>query len=175
MTLGKAYSGSLPADNCRIGFADYNDLATATTQIAIPAGNIDTVLTNDAAGPQTIETFLPVGMTSVWDEITDSFDWSQFRLGDMVDIRLDVDIITTVVNTEVHIELHLGSGGGAFIIPFISGLNFKTSNTHNITRFNGIHISSANVRDSGGQFKIRSDNACTVRVNGWYVKILLRG
>lgn len=175
MTLGDAYSGKLPIDNARIGFACYNDLTTTTTKIVVTGVGGDVVLTNDAAGPQTIETFLPIGVTSLWDEVTNNFDWSMLRLGDMVDIRLDIDIITTLPNTEVHIELNLGTGGGAFVIPFISGLDFKVANTHKVTRFSGIYIGNANVRDNGGQFKIRSDKDCTVQVNGWYCKVLLRG
>lgn len=167
--------GEIPADNCRIGYFDYNDLATVSTPIAVTLATSPVVLTNDAAGPQTIKTFAPVGINDVWDEITDSFDWSQLKLGDMIDIRLALDVITTSTNTEIKVDLHLGTGAGSYTIPFITETNFKNTGSHPMNRYNGIHIADANTLDNGGQFKISTDKDCTVTVVGWYCKILIRG
>lgn len=164
-----------PSDNCRIGWADYDDLVTATTPISVTGGGGEVVLTNDAVGPQTEKTFLPTGVTDVWDTDNDTFDWTELSVGDMVDIRLAIIVTTTVVNTAVSVDLHMGSGGGAFTIPFITDTNFKSSGAHALNRFNGIFIGSTDVLNSGGQFKIQSDQNCTVEVIGWYTKILIRG
>ena len=162
-----------PADNCRIGSFDYNDFATAGTPITCTA-DVPTILTNDGAGGFTNKTHAPVGVTDVYDEVN-NFDWSQLKLGDMVDIRLDISVVTASVNTTVHVELNLGTGGGAYAIPFVSGIDFKDADTHAVNVYNGIYLGDANTLDNGGQFTITCDKNSTVTVNGWYCKVLIKG
>lgn len=165
----------IPADNFHGGIFDYNDLASASSPIVVTVAGSPVILTNDGLGPNTNKQHLPIGVTDVWDAINDVFDWSQLKLGDMVDIRLDIAVITTSVNTEVEVDLHLGTGAGSYTIPFITDTNFKTTGTHPLNRFNGIYIGDANTLDNGGVFKISTDKDCTVIVNGWYCKIISRG
>ena len=158
----------------QIGFFDYSDAATTITPIAVTLGTSPLALTNDELGGNTNKLFPPTGVTDVWDAGAGMFDWSELSLGDTIDIRLDVDVITTTVNTEIKIDLHLGTGAGSYTIPWILEINFKSSGTHKLNRFNGIYIGDANTLDNGGQFKISTDKDCTVVVNGWYCRILKR-
>ena len=158
----------------RTGFFDYNDLATTGTPIAVTPGTSPLALTNDELGAFTNKTYPPIGVTDVWDASGGVFDWSELSLGDTVDIRLDVDVITTSVNTEIKIDLHLGTGGGVYTIPWILETNFKTTGTHKLNRFNGIYMGDINTRDNGGQFMITTDSNCTVVVNGWYCRVIRR-
>jgi len=157
------------------GFADYNDLATQSTPLVVTVAGSPVSLTNDGLGAFTNKTYLPTGVTDVWDTSTNMFDWSDLSLGDMVDIRLDIDLITASPNTEIKVDLHLGTGGGAYTIPFITDKDFKNVGTHKENRFNGIYMGDANTLNNGGQFMITTDKDCTVKVNGWYVKIIQRG
>lgn len=177
MTIIPAYRGNnvVPSDNATVGYADYNDVATTGTPLSVTGGGAAVVLENDAAGTFTSETELPNGISSLWNEVTDNFDWSELRIGDTVDIRMDIDVITASVNTTIHIDMHLGTGGSVYTIPFVSGLDFKTIATHHITRYNGLYIGDVNTRDNGGQLKISADKTCTVTVNGWYVRVLKMG
>lgn len=161
-------------DNCRIGFADYSDLATQTTPIVVTGGAGFVYLTNDGAGPFTNKTYLPTGVTDVWDAIAGNFDFTELKPGDMVDIRLDLDITTSSPNQLVYVALELGSGAGLYSIPFASDV-FKDTGEKNVNRYNGIYIGDANTLNGGGRFKISSDDNATVKVNGWYCKILIRG
>jgi len=173
--LTATQGGSLPADNVRDGFFDYNDLATTGTPLSVTVANSPLSLPNDGAGAATNKLFPPVGVTDVWLVGTDVFDWSQLKLGDQVDIRLDLDIITTSTNTDIHVDLHLGTGAGSYIIPFVTDVTFKTTGTHPVNRWNGIYMGDTNTLNNGGQFKISTDKNCSVVVNGWYVKVLVRG
>ena len=155
----------------RIGLVDYNDAATAVTPITVTAAT-PTVITNDTLGVFTNTAYLPSGVTSIWDALTDSFDWSELDLGDMIDIRLDLDIITSSVNTVNEVDLILGTGGGVYSIPFVVEKNFKDVSTHKVNRFNGIYMGDNNTLNNGGQFKVTSDKNCSVIVNGWYCKII---
>ena len=165
----------IPTDNYSGGFFDYNDLASASSPIAVTVVGSPVVLTNDGAGPQTNLSFPPSGVTKLWDVSTDMFDWSELKFGDMVDIRLDLTVITTSVNTEIKVDLHLGTGGGAYQIPFVTEKNIKNTGSHNVDRFSSIYMGDANTLDNGGQFKMSTDKDCTVIVNGWYIRAIIRG
>lgn len=177
MTIGAAYpatgNGDQVAQNLTIGLMDYNDLATATTPLSALAG-VPLVLTNDEGGAFTNKAFLPPGVTDVWIAASDVFDWSELKLGDMVDIRLDIAVDTGSANTEVTVDLHLGTGGNAYVIPFVTEQNFKVSAVHIINVYNGIYMGDANTLDNGGQFKITCSNNSDVEVRGWYCKVLIR-
>ena len=158
--------------NKQVGFIDYNDSTTAGTTISATAAT-PTVLTNDGAGSFTNKLFKPVGVDEVWDDV-DSFDWSDLSLGDTLDIRIDIELTTLSVNTTVEIDLHLGTGGSAYVIPFLTDADFKTSGTHTVNKYNGIYLGDTNTLDNGGQLKITCDKNSTVVVNGWYIRITKR-
>ena len=174
MSYGGSVGAALPADNFAGGILDYNDAGTTTTPIVVSAAT-PTILTNDELGAFTNKAYLPTGVTDVWLAGTDTFDWSELKLGDMIDIRLDVDVITTLNNTEAKIDLILAIGGFSYAIPWMLETNYKTSGTHKVNVYNGVYIGDTNTLDNGARFEITSDNACTVIVNGWYVKVITRG
>lgn len=175
VTTIKAYLQSDGGDNFSGGWADYNDNATSGTPLSVTGGGAAVVLTNDTLGTYTNTSNLPDGVTSLWNPSTNKFVWTDLKIGDMVDIRLDITITTASSNTSVNVLLHLGAGGGAYTIPFIQEHNFKTSGTHQITRFNSIYMGDSNTLNNGGQFKITADSNCTVTVNGWYVRCIRKG
>jgi hypothetical protein len=164
-------------DNISGGFADYNDFATSQPlgAISVTGGGAAVVITNDTLGAYTNTQFLPEGVDRLWDPSTNNFDWSDLKVGDMVDIRLDIIVKTLSSNTGIDVFLHLGTGAGAYSIPFIQEHNFKSSGNHQITSFNSIYIGDTNTLNNGGQFKITADANCSVAVNGWYVRCLRRG
>lgn len=167
-------NSSVPGDVFSGGFLDYNDSSTLATPITIIA-DTPIILTNDGLGPFTNKDFKPLGVTDVWSPINDEFNWSELKLGDMVDIRLDLNLITTLNNTGVRVDLVLAVGGDEYRVPWVSGSNYKTQGTHNINTYNGIYMGDINTLDNPARFEIVSDTDCTVVVNGWYVKIIKRG
>ena len=166
--------GQLPADNCRIGLFDYNDLATQTTPINIPSGLVNVDIPNDGQGPFTNKNFAPFGVTDIWDADAGLFDWSQLKLGDMVDMRLDLSVTTTSPNQTIIVELVLAIGGFEYAIPFVQA-NVKTTGTYPVNRYNGVYMGDNNTLLNGADFRIRSDAAATMVVNGWYCRVLVRG
>jgi len=162
-----------PTDNCRIGWFSYTDLATTSTPI-VHIGGTETVLTNDGLGTQTLKTFAPNGVTDVWNASNSKFDWTDLKVGDMVDIRVDITVSTSTTNQEVNLVLELGQGGFDYRVPFDQAF-YKATGTHPVDRYNGIYIGDANTLDNPAQFIFSSTDNATVVVNGWYVKILIRG
>jgi len=163
---------STPPGRTEVGFIDYNDAATAGTPIAVTGGAGYVDLTNDGLGAFTNKLYPPSGVLEVWDAGTDRFDWSDLELGDMVDIRLDIEVTTTGANQVFDIVLELGTGGFAYNIPFEQAL-VKSAQAVDVNRYNGVYLGDANTLDNGAKFRIQSDGNATVVVRGWYCKILI--
>lgn len=175
-----AYAGAitLPAPSSEIlngGWFDYNDAATSTTPLSITGGAGFVLVPNDGAGPFTEKSFAPSGVTDVWNTATNRFDFSQLSNGDSVEVRLDVDVITTAPNQTVNVVLTLDYGGaGEYDITFIIA-SFKDAGTHNLNRYNLVYIGSDAYRLGEAVFRISSDDDATAVVNGWAVNVTKRG
>ena len=175
VTTIKGYIGTASPDGFSGGWADYEDVATTGSPIAVSA--VPAVLTNDGLGVDTNTSYLPVGgngITQLWDTFSNGFDFSDLDVGDMVDIRMDITMIIASNNTAVDVDLHMGSGGSV-VVPFISQQNFKSTGSFEVIRYMGIYIGSEDVRDNLAQLKISADNNCTCTVHGWYIKAIRRG
>lgn len=156
----------------RIGFADYNDLATQTTPINITASTW-TKLTNDKLGPNT-HLALPTGVTSIWNEITNQADFTELPLDSMLDMRADIVVTTTTANQIVKFRGLIAIGS---IIQFDleqSASLFKTAGAQKMIINGSFYIGSTYVRDYPAEFQVWSDATATVKVNGWYTKIIKR-
>lgn len=159
----------------RGGFFDYNDLATQSTPINVPGDLSDVDLPNDGLGAFTNKNFPPPNVTELWNAGNGVFDWAELKLGDTVDIRLDLSVTTTAPNQLVIVDLLLAIGsGGDYRINYIRD-TFKTVGEKQVITFEGIYMGDLNTLNFPAKFNIRSDAAATVKVNGWYVRALLRG
>jgi hypothetical protein len=172
VTTIKAYLQSDGGDSFSGGWADYADVATTGSPLNVTA--VYSVITNDGLGVNTNTSYLPEGVTQLWDSSTNSFDWSELKVGDMIDIRLDLSVTIVTNNTAVDVDLFMGFGG-SIDVPFISAQNFKTSGTYNLIRYQGLYIGSEDVRNNAAQLKIKADHNCTCVVNGWYVRCIRKG
>jgi hypothetical protein len=175
VTTIHGYISTQSPDSFSGGWADYADVATTGSPIAVSA--VPAVLTNDGLGVNTNTAYLPTGgngITQLWNTSSNGFDFRDLSVGDMIDIRMDIDVIIASTNTVVDVNLHMGSGGSV-VVPFISDQNFKATGTFEVIRYMGLYIGSTDVRDNLAQLKISSDNNCTCIVNGWYIKAIRRG
>ena len=164
-----------PAGSVVQGVYNYDDLTTATTPIALTLIDTNYVLTNDATGAQTLSYPL-AGLASMWDANTNTFDWTDgtvLSLGDSVDIRFDIILTTTTVNTEVTVELILDVGGLDIPIPLIPSSNFASSGTYPLTRFTGVFMGSNEVLNGPANVVARANKTgASMEVNGWYLRPL---
>jgi hypothetical protein len=175
VTTIHGYIASSSGDAFSGGWADYADVTTTGSPIAVSA--VPAVLTNDGLGVDTKTAYLPIsgnGITQLWNTSSNGFDFSDLNVGDMLEIRMDIDVIIVSNNTAVDVNLHMGSGG-TVIVPFISHQNFKTTGTFEVIRYMGLYIGSEDIRNTLAQLKINADNNCTCIVNGWYIKATRRG
>jgi hypothetical protein len=158
------------------GIYDYNDLATATTPIPLTVPGTQYVMTNDALGPYTLLDYALPGLTTVWDATTNTFNWVSggdvLALGDTVDIRFDLEVTTTAVNTAISGVLEIGQDGTPEQLPILPSSNFKVAGTYNLIRWFGIYMGGDSTLNFPAQVLLSADTAgATVKVNGWYVRV----
>lgn len=162
-------------DKVQAGVYDYNDTATAITPISLPTPGTFVNLTNNATGAFTNTAYALPGVSNLWITGTQRFDWTSLELGDTVDIRLDVTLISTANNQDFDISLFLAAGtGGEYQIPFAVEKSFKSAGSRRFMEFNGVYMGDTNTRDNPALFKVKSSASATVVVHGWYVRVTKR-
>ena len=87
------------------GWAIYDDLASATTPVVV--NNTKHQITIDGSGPTNNVTYLPVGISSLWN--TTSNKIIPAKLGDAYDIRVDFKIEPTNINDYANFILDIGT------------------------------------------------------------------
>ena len=87
------------------GWAIYDDLASATTPVSI--ANTKHQITIDGLGPVNETTYLPIGVTSLWNSTTNKI--TPAKLGDAYDIRVDLEVDATSVNDYANFIVDIGT------------------------------------------------------------------
>ena len=153
-------------------FFDYNDLASQTVPIDVLA-NTETLLENDATWPYTRRDHKPVWIKNLYNPETNSMDFHELNIWDMVDMRLDLKIETLVNNTVVDCYLDVWQWTPSnFKSFFLTSTYFKAIWTYTINEMIWGYIWDKNIRDNPAKFYIKADQNIKVTVNWWYCKII---
>ncbi|MHA1958194.1 MAG: hypothetical protein ACW968_14850 [Candidatus Thorarchaeota archaeon] len=154
------------------GYAIYED--SRATTLTLTADTL-TVVHNNALGTNTTNAYLPLGVTNLWNAGTSSFDFSELSIGDAVEIRLLVQPTTASNNTEIELDLYLGSGLNQYKVPFITTQNFQFAGLFEATRYTSFPIRDEDTRTSPAQFKAIADKNCTLQTDDFFVKVTRNG
>jgi hypothetical protein len=154
-----------------VGYFDYNDLATQTTPLSAVA-NVALKLTNDTEGANTSTDQNPYGVSYVWDYTTNQFNFSELEVGDTIDVRVHVQVTTTTSNQKVSLSAKFGIGSVAEFTNSIFETTFKTSGLHEISFVAPFYMGSTYITDYPAELYLTTDASATVKVDGWYVRIL---
>lgn len=153
-----------------VGFANYEDTATAGAPIALTA-NTWTNLTNNGLGARTLDK-LPVSVDTLWNTTTNRFDFSDLPLFTQLTGRFDITVVTTTSNQLVDVRALVAIGSvSEYPFPLVTQMLFKTAGTHQINIFNGMFIGSSDVKLNPCALQVRSDATATAKVAGWYVSV----
>ena len=154
----------------RTGYADYNDVTTQTTPIS-PTASTWTKLTNDKAGVNT-RSRLPSGVTNLWNASTNRLVLTELPVDSVVDVRLDLTVTTTGANQVVKLRTQLAIGDPIQFEFESTEMLYKTAGVHKVVVSNSFYIGSDIVRLNPGEFQIFSDASSTVKVNGWFFRVI---
>lgn len=167
--IGKGGTGGGESPLNHVGWANYinGDL----TPISVPAAT-ETKLTMDASTGTIVETFLPVGVSSLWDSVNSQFDFSSLSIGDMVDIRIDGSLTNSGFNESFVLNMVNAVGSPSeFTLPFASG-NRLFAGTSIVSRYNGVYIGFQDMIDFPSELRILTTDASEGFLVDVYIKIL---
>lgn len=169
--IATLFNGNFDDLTERMGWVDYNNTEAA---VALTVAGTEYVITNDGAGPFTNKGFIPEGHGELWDTTNDKFDFSSLKLGDVVLYRFDFIFNASSVNREAEVNLHLGTGGSAYVLP-VAHRSFKASGAKPMGGLGFIYMGDNNTLNNGGQFKAQSDGTGdTMKNNGIAAISLIR-
>lgn len=158
-----------------MGFWDYNDTATVSTPIALTVPGTEYQLTNNGLGANTVTTFRLPSVTNIFNTSTNYFSFIGLQIGDTVDIRVDLEVVSSAANTIIETDMELGVGGSAYKLN-VDRQYLKAAGTHKVVAIFSFYIGNANTLDNPARLLMKSDTAgVTVKVNGWYVRAITNG
>lgn len=150
------------------GFVNYADLETHTTPIPL-VSSVWKKLTNDTLGAGTVRA-LPVGVTDLWNPVTNQFKFSELPVNTTLDGKFDLLITTTAANQEFNLSAFVGIGTASEREIFLMSRIFKTAGTYKFSVNSGMYIESANIKDAPGELRAISDAGCTVKTVSFYIR-----
>lgn len=173
--VNKVVQVNRPADGTTyfsaVGGFDYNDLETQTTPLAYTTGDLQ--LTNDTLGSYTFLSQPPYGVTRVWDEDTNTFDFSQLSIGDEVFLRLHINLTTTSANQISGLKVLFGEGtANEYEQPIDLGIAFKTAGSHDVLRELKFYIGNNDWKNTPAKLLFNSDANASIVVYGWHPYII---
>ncbi len=170
--IANSFSGV--TDNCRLGWEHYADVTTDTTPIPVTAAGGFVFLTNDGQDTATNTLFGPAGVDQLYLTSTNSFDFTGLEFSTIVNIRVDMDAVTSAPNQDIVLELRLGIGAGEFSQTYID-TTYRTAGTHRLTILNSLFIGDSNLKDNPARFRVSSSNDADITVRGFLIEAYLRG
>lgn len=153
-----------PSRNLTGGWFDYSH--GGGTQAYSATGTFVKV-TNNAAGAGTRSDFAPAGVTTVYDGTVSQFDFTQLSVGDMVTVRVDMNVTTSSANQTADVNMRFAIGGTPFDLAF-SRNQFKTAGTYQVTPERTFFVGET-VHPNPAEVLFRSDATATLTVQGWFV------
>jgi hypothetical protein len=159
----------------KLGWWDYNDTATATTQIPLTSAGNEYQLTNNGLGTRTNKVFRITSISDIFNTTTNYFSFTGLTIGDTVDIRVDIEVTTASANNLVDLILELGIGGTSYKLTVDQRI-IKSAGTSKIVVTIPFYIGDSNTLNNTARFLIKNDTVgSTVKVNGWFVKVITHG
>jgi hypothetical protein len=153
-----------------------NDTATnpaaGGTKISHAANATDTYLTNNNLGNRTTS-YNPRLKDNVWNPLTNKFDYTSLKIGDIFNIRVDL-VIDHAAAQEVILVMDLAEGSTT-TTPYTQNV----SHDYYVTATNGVTITaffetplfSQATLDNPARLRLESKGAATIIVEGFYYKV----
>lgn len=158
-----------------MGFWDYNDTATTSTPIALTTPGTEYQLTNNGLGANSTTAYRLPSVANIFNTATNYFQFVGLQVGDAVDIRVDLEITSTAANSVVETAMELGIGGSTYKLS-IDRQYLKATGTHKVVTSFPFYIGNTNTLNNSARLLMKSDTAgVTVKVNGWYVRVITNG
>lgn len=154
-----------------IGNWDYSHSGTSQSLLATTWNH----LLNDANGAYTDKTQGATDITDVYNKVTSQFDFSNLKIGDVVDIRFTVEYTILTPNTDIEARMNMAIGHiDNYQVQIRPNSNFKTTGMHLVTSNIKISMDNQFTLDYPAQVESYTENAVDVSVGGWKIFVTKR-
>ena len=135
-----------------------------------------TVIPNNGAGAFSNTSYLPSGVTSLFDGSTGKIDPTQAALGDDLLVRNDFSLTPSINGAHVQFRYTLGTGGGSYTLEHQLGTMSNGGGVPYRFQFTDlIYMGDTNTRDNQIGLEIKCSEAATLTNSGSVVQLLKRG
>lgn len=148
-----------PTKYSNVKLGSYRVVNGSTTKVALTTPGTYYTLTNDGLGGGTSFAYGIAGVTGIWNNGTNRFDFTKFDLGDSLIIHADFNVTTTSANTAIDVGIEFAIGASVYTIPIITGANIKTASTVRFTEQRWVVLRDADTRDYPARIKATADTA----------------
>jgi hypothetical protein len=144
--------------------------ADGGTKITHGAGSGTTFLTNNALGSRTFA-YNPTSKSNVWNPSTNKFDFTSLKIGDIVNLRVDL-VIDHAAAQEINLVMDLAEGSIApYTLNITHDYYVTATNNVTVTAFFEFPFISQPTVDNSARIRFTSIAAATIVVEGWYYKV----
>jgi len=162
--------GAQPAAATKTYWFYANDTSTAITPIIHGANATNTFLTNNNLGTRTFE-YNPDSKANLWNPATNKFDFSSLKIGDIVDIRVDL-VIDHNGAQEVNLVMDLAEGEPSPYTLNVSHDYYKTASLGiTVTAQFKLPFIGQETVDGGARLRLTSKASASIVVEGWYYEV----
>lgn len=160
---------SLRSTFTRTGTIVVADDATQTTPYAYVAPATLVNISNDKAGARSSTDNAPVGVTNIYHVPNDHFLFSGFNIGDVLTIRVDLDITPTIIDQTVEVWMKSGEGDPAEKIELVTREKLGAVAQYNVVGEITIVLDSAAMLSEEAHLQFLSDANAAVITNTFTV------
>ena len=122
-------------------------------------------LPNDGFGAGTSSAYSPVNKEIIYDFGNQEFDFSLFDLGDIVTLRVDIDIATSVADQIVNLNLALAEGSPSAKAINVESKYYQNASANTLTKEVTFVLDSQDMLDNPGHIQFQSDDDVSIVVN----------
>lgn len=157
-----------------IGFEDANDTSTASTPINLTPDTW-TALPNDGLGSFSNKSYLPGGITRLFNPSTGKIDPTELELGSYLLVRADWTVNPTINGAFVEYRLTLGNGGNAYALPvFSTSLANGGGKDYRFTPLSYVYMGDTNTRNNEIGLEVKCSELATLTVAGMAIQAARR-
>jgi hypothetical protein len=124
-------------------------------------------LTNDGASTDSDTSQAVLGREIFWNFTTNSFDFNSFNLGDVLTLRIDLEVATSIVNQEVDLRLRLADGSLVEFTKVIDISRYPVIESNRIIKEITFIIDRPEIINNVGYIEFRSDANADITTNSF--------
>lgn len=154
-----------------VGSFRYQDLSSQITPVSIIAST-DTLIANDTEGDKTNLSNSPYGVSTVYLETENAFDFSSLSIGDTIDLRIDLTIETTIANQIFKLFARTATSSINEEDKYFAFEQIKSIGTNSFSFSIPFDIANGDIQNNPAQIFINSDASASISNINYYVEVI---